>query len=41
MDWCARMLGLGDTFLLEKKQGGGVIMVGGVLATVTSCPRDV
>ncbi|KAK1926326.1 putative aromatic-L-amino-acid decarboxylase [Papiliotrema laurentii] len=26
MDWCARMLGLGDSFLLEKKQGGGVIM---------------
>lgn len=37
MDWCARMLGLGDDFLLEKKQGGGVIMVG--LAIDTSLTR--
>lgn len=30
MDWCAKMLGLGEGFMLEKKKGGGVIMV---------CPR--
>lgn len=27
MDWSAKMLGLSDDFLLEKKKGGGVIMV--------------
>lgn len=27
MDWCANMFGLGDDFHLEKKKGGGVIMV--------------
>lgn len=27
MDWSAKMLGLADDFLLEKKKGGGVILV--------------
>jgi aromatic-L-amino-acid decarboxylase len=27
LDWCAKMLGLGDEWLLSNKTGGGIIMV--------------
>ena len=29
MDWSAKLLGLGDDFLLSSKKGGGLIQVGG------------
>jgi hypothetical protein len=27
LDWCAKMFGLGDEWLLSGKKGGGIIIV--------------